>query len=131
MMNVHDTRCRTRCLAAIAVALFASAASACARPEPRPPIAMVKIDPSPVASGAPEIGPLSKSTDIPATSSANDLASSGPKVSEPPVERKSEPRFADPQNSVQLTKHSDVPVGGNMHGYNNETGVSRRSPTDW
>jgi len=131
MMNVHDTRCRTRCLAAIAVALFAGA---CARPEPRPPIAMVKIEPStaPAAgSGGGQSGPLSKSTDIPGTSSANDLVSSGPKVSEPPVERKSEPRFADPETQVPLTKHSDVPVGGNMHGYTNETGVSRRSPTDW
>lgn len=113
--SVHDTRCRSRWL--IAGALMALSAACSAHPPARAPLQMEKIQPSP---GGGSLGdePLALHSDIPATSSANDLENSGPKVSEPPKQKgKTEPRLADPDDYVPLTKHSGVPVGGNVLGH--------------
>ena len=100
------------------VAALASAAFACSSPPPaRAPLQMVKIETSP-GGGAHASAPLALHSEIDATSSANDLDNSGPKISEPPKEKaKSEAKFAAPDQHVGLSKHSAVPVGGNLHGY--------------
>ena len=115
MKNVHVTRCSLRWLIAGALVVFASACGA--HREPRAPLQMEKIQTSP---GGGSLGdqPLALHSDIPATSSANDLDNSGPKVAEPPKQKaKTEPKLADPEDYVPLTKHSGVPVGGNQHGH--------------
>lgn len=113
MMWGHDTRCKTLGLVAGILALTAVACSA--PPPARAPIQMVKIETSPGA-GRGEPPPLALHSKIPATTSANDLES-GPKLSEPPKERKNDPKFANPENHVGLTKHETVSVGGNVHGF--------------
>jgi hypothetical protein len=78
---------------------------------------MVKIEPS-AGGGSHPTAPLALHSKIEATSSANALDNSGPKVSEPPKEKaKGEPKLAEPEHHVGLSKHSSVPVGGNLHGY--------------
>jgi hypothetical protein len=115
MTNVHHTRCSSRWLVAGALLIFAAGCSH--HPAPRAPMQMEKIQASP-GGGAPMDEPLALHSDIPATSSANDLDNSGPKVSEPPKQKaKTEPRLSDPEDFVPLTKHSSVPVGGNQHGH--------------
>jgi hypothetical protein len=102
----------------IALVLVAVVANGCSsQPPARAPLEMVKIETSPGA-GTNETPPLALHNDIPATSSANDLDNSGPKVAEPPKQKaKTEPRLSPPEEYVPLTKHSDVPVGGNQTGF--------------
>ena len=115
MTNVHDTRCRSRWR--IAGVLMLLAAGCAEHRAPRAPMQMEKIETSPGGESNAE-PPLTLHSDIPATSSANDLDNSGPKVSEPPKQKaKTEPRLAEPDDYVPLTKHSSVPVGGNQHGH--------------
>lgn len=115
MTNVHHTRCISRWIIVAALGAVASACSA--HREPRAPLQMQKIETS-AGGGSVADEPLALHSDIPATSSANDLDNSGPKVSEPPkAKAKTEPRLSDPEDYVPLTKHSNVPVGGNQHGH--------------
>lgn len=116
MTNVHDTRCSSRWLAAAALILIAAGCSE--RPAPRAPMQMVKIETAAGAGSYSTTPPLALHSKIPATSSANDLDNSGPKVSEPPKEKaKTEPRLSTEEEFVPLAKHSSVPVGGNLHGH--------------
>lgn len=112
-MNVHVMRC------ALQWAALAAFVSACSHPAPaRAPIATEKIDTSTTSGSYAETPPLALHSQIPATSSANDLDNSGPKVAEPPQQKaKTEPKLSDPEDYVPLSKHSSVPVGGNVHGH--------------
>jgi hypothetical protein len=106
-----------RCMSLMTLAL---AAVGCSSPPPsRTPIEMVKIDTAPGGGSYSATPPLSLHSKIEATSSANDLDNSGPKVSEPAKEKTKagEAKFAAPDHHVGLTKHNAVPVGGNLHGY--------------
>lgn len=116
MMNVHDTRCTSQWLAAAALVLFAAGCGE--RPAPRAPMQMVKIETASGTGSYSTTPPLALHSKIPATSSANDLDNSGPKIAEPPKEKaRTEPRLSTAEEYVPLTKHSTVPVGGNMHGH--------------
>lgn len=100
------------------LAILSCAAVGCASAPPsRAPLQMVKIETS-AGGGSHSKVPLALHSKIEATSSANDLDNSGPKISEPPKEKaKTETKFAAPEQHVGLSKHSAVPVGGNLHGY--------------
>lgn len=119
MTNVHHTRCTSRWLVAAALVFSPLLAAGCSeRPAPRAPMQMEKIQTSAGSGAYSTTPPLALHSKIPATSSANDLDNSGPKVAEPPKEKsKTEPRLSTPAEYVPLTKHSSVPVGGNMHGH--------------
>jgi hypothetical protein len=98
---------------------FALAAVGCSSaPAARAPLQMVKIETATGGGSYAATPPLALHSKIDATTSANDLDNSGPKVSEPPKEKaKGEPKFSSPEHHVGLSKHSAVPVGGNLHGY--------------
>lgn len=116
MMNVHDTCCTSRWLAAVALVLFAAGCGE--RSAARAPMQMVKIETASGTGSYSTTPPLALHSKIPATSSANDLDNSGPKVAEPPKEKaKTQPRLSPEEEFVPLAKHSSVPVGGNMHGH--------------
>lgn len=106
-----------RCMSFVALALAVVGCSAA--PPSRAPIQMVKIETAPGGGSYSGTPPLSLHSEIEATSSANDLDNSGPKVSEPPKEKAKagEAKFAAPDHHVGLTKHDALPVGGNLHGY--------------
>lgn len=113
MLNHGKTLVSIASIAALALA----AVGCSAQPTARAPIQMVKIETSPGGGSHPS-APLALHSKIDATSSANDLDNSGPKVSEPPKEKaKGEPRLAPAEHHVGLTKHDSLPVGGNLHGY--------------